>query len=164
MSGEELTRRQIVDACDGMLTTIAKLHEQVLALKRKAEGINPIGEVLTCFDEHWKRRYAGAAQTRYEFVAADASHVKRWLKTMDAPTLKNRIARYFADADDFYRRNKHPFYLFVKNINKYSSTMAPTETQEVLGAQVVVDCKHLPPCGTDAEHTRRRMEDMRATS
>jgi hypothetical protein len=164
MSEVELTQRQLLDQLDTMLATAAKLADQIIAMKRKVEGVNPVREVLAFYDELWVSRYSAGAKppVRYEFNRTiDPATVKRWLKTMDVLVLKGRITRYFADRDAFLVRHKHPFNLFIKNFNTY----APPANQ---GASVasspepVPQCSHVPPCGTDAEHTRRRMEDMRA--
>jgi len=159
---DDLTRRQIVDALDGMLTTIAKLHEQVLALKRRAEGVNPIGEILKFFDETWMARYTAPLDTHYEFNrSVDPATVKRWLKSMDVATLKNRITRYFADRDDFLVRHKHPFHMFIKTINTYAAAAHVVDPSA--DEQVVHGCEHTPRCTSDADHTTRLRHELRTS-
>jgi thiamine monophosphate kinase len=154
MNGDELTRRQILDALDGMLTSIAKLHEQVITLRRKAEGQNPIGDILKFFDDAWRLRYNLAGDEHYTFNGSvDAPSVKRWLKTMDALTIQTRITRYFADRDEFLTRHKHPFNLFIKGFNSYAVAADPEARgkQTTRLAQAVEEIRQdgetFPPAG-----------------
>lgn len=150
---------------DEILTTIAKLHDQVNKLKRRLEGgPNPVKEVLTVFDDRWRACYTVGLvpPVHYEFNRTiDPAHVKRLLKVMDATTLKTRIVRYFNDREPFLVKNRHPFNLFVTRINAYSGGNSTPAAPMELTAEPVPGCAHQPPCGTDHEHTRRRMEDMR---
>lgn len=164
MSEEERPKVSVAQL-DEILATIAKLHDQVNALKRRVEGgPNPIKEVLTEFDLKWVASYfKPGSNAHYEFNRSiDPAHVKRLLKTMDVATLKARIARYFRDREPFLVKNRHPFNLFVSRINAYAIS-GPANEMPAASAEPVPGCEHTPPCGTDVEHTRRRMADLRVT-
>jgi hypothetical protein len=139
---------------NAVLATLAKLQEQVLSMKQKLEGANPVADALALFDELWVNRYApGSRDVRYAFVAGkDAHAIKLLLKTMDPSTLQHRITRYFADRDEFLVKTKHPFNIFISRVNSYAAgSTAP--------ALVLFDCQHEPRCATDIIHTRRARED-----
>jgi hypothetical protein len=145
------------------------LIEKIEALRDEAKGIlngltgeHPIKSVLAFFDTHWQQQYTRHASppVPYEFnKAIDPAHVKRLLKTLDETTLKKRIVNYFSDREPFLAKNKHPFNLFVSRINAYATTNAATRPVE----QPTIDiCAHAPRCTNDAQHTRKRMAELRA--
>lgn len=160
MSETGMTAKQITDQCDLMMVTIAKLHEQIVALKRRAEGVNPVRDALAFYDATWMARYTAPLDVHYEFNrTVDPATMKRWMKHLDLEALKGRITRYFADNDEFLVRHKHPFNFFIKNFNVYSTSAVPSSRSSA--PQEVADCAHVPRCGSDVQHTTRRMDDLR---
>jgi len=162
VSDDARKTKQLVGRIDRATLLLGQLHDELLAIKRGLEGSNPTGEIFQHFADAWLRRH----HAKYEFSGGqDAKNITRLLKVFDVATLKVRISRYIADSDPFLVRQKHPFGNFVTRVNTYSTpngsassssgSIAFDEPAEVVG------CKHTPPCGSDSEHTRRRMEDMR---
>lgn len=156
MSDDEKRIKQVVARVDRATLLLGQLHDELIAIKRIAEGSNPTGEIFQHFADLWERRY----RAKYTFNGAvDGNHIKRLLKVFDVPTLKARLTRYFADDEPFVLKNRHAFNVFIGRINSYAT---PGSTSSAGDAPApVVGCTHTPPCGTDAEHTRRRMGDLR---
>lgn len=159
MSDEDKRAKQLVARVDRAVALLGQIHDELIAIKRTAEGSNPTGEIFQHFSDLWERRY----RAKYTFNGAvDGNHIKRLLKVFDVPTLKARLTRYFADDDSFLLKNRHAFNVFIGRVNNYAT---PEKGKSPLLADdtpaPVVGCTHTPPCGTDAEHTRRRMGDMR---
>lgn len=130
-----------------------------------------IGDVLKRLETHyailWAVRYApgwkpgdkGGYAWNY---MADRAQWKRLIRTIGVEELELRAGNYLKDADDFYVRARHPFPIFVKNINRFTSDASERSSELDLSAPTVADCKHQPPCKDDQEHTRRKMAEMRA--
>ena len=58
---------------------------------------------------------------------------------------------YLFDTDLFMARNRHPFPIFVSRFNSY---VAQSPAALSLETAAPADCRHLPVCQSDAEHTR----------
>jgi hypothetical protein len=134
--------------------THAKMHDQMLDLRRVLAGENPVRAALEIWAAHWQERW-GAAYTFNRQV--DPAAVKRLLTKIRPADLHERMARYMRDADPFIVRNKHPLNIFIGHVNTY----AATTNNEIETASGAVDCRHLPPCRNDQEHTRRKLADAR---
>ncbi len=168
VDADRARKQRYLAKLDEILDSLDELRTQVQPLKNLAEGVNPGREVLTDFDEHCQRSYAAGANppVHYEFnKTVDPAHVKRLLKTMDRPTLRARITRYFADREPFLVRNKHPFNLFISRINTYAP---PTLTPPNLRGRAfdpepapAADCGHQPRCVDDATCTAKRRTELR---
>jgi len=157
---DEQKLKALSNQLDDVLTAIGKLQEQVVGIKRKLEGVNPVGDGLALFNELWCARYApGAKDVRYAFAVGKDSHaLKLVLKTIDISTLKQRIIRYFGDREDFLVKTKHPFNIFISRINSYAASP---------GGHAAVqrfDCSHTPRCEDDVTHTFRAFQDRQATT
>lgn len=171
MSDEERKPdRKVEQRLDEILATLDKLRDQVVTLKRHVAGENPVRDVLAFYDELWMNRYTHGLSpaVHYDFNrTVDPATVKRWLKTMDALTIKGRITRYFADRDPFLVRQKHPFNLFIKNFNAYAPPSNVRPSVHDLGdpaftpPEHVPDCRHEPRCKSDVEHTQRKQRELR---
>jgi hypothetical protein len=71
-----------------------------------------------------------------------------------------RMTTYFGDRDVFIAKNRHPLNLFVSRINVYARPVSMRP--EDLPDEIPADCRHDPPCRSDADHTRKRAAEMRA--
>jgi hypothetical protein len=123
-----------------------------------------IGEKLKAAYAKWIELHAVRYPGKYVFVfAKDAPQMKRLIAALGLEELLERIANYIRDSDPYLTKARHPFGLFVSGVNRYVSEGKTAEDLE-LEAEGVPDCKHDPPCKTDVEHTRRKVQDMRGGS
>lgn len=144
----------VIAQLDDILVRIRQLNDQVITLKRKVQGENPVRDVLALYDELWRSLYG--SKDHYQFNRrSDPAHVKRFLKTMDALAVKARVTNYFLDRDQFLVCNKHPFSLFVTRVNKYGAASTPK-----LPALRPAHCRHEPACSSDTQHTQREMREL----
>lgn len=111
------------------------------------------------FGRAWSARYSGA-QYVWQY-AKDRAQMKRLLGSMPIEELERRIVRYLRTEDPFFTKARHSFGLFVTTVNQHASA-ATVSALELDPENEAPDCKHTPRCQDDAEHTRRRMSDMRA--
>ena len=118
MVEDEKTRTQLAARIDDALDLVERLRTELLDLQWLVSGENPVKDVLTAFDQQWMHRYGGGTE-HYEFTDANTMHVKRWLKTTDADTVKARIGNYFNDRNRSLVERKHPFSGFVAGYNRY---------------------------------------------
>jgi hypothetical protein len=100
----------------------------------------------------WAARYAG---TWIPNRTLDMPAMKRLLRTFTPADLQPRMKAYLED--EFYVPRRHPFSIFASEINRW----APEGADEPTSAPA--DCKHAPPCRSDAEHTQRRRAERRAS-
>ena len=120
------------------------LVEEIDALLGGAAGIGAqLKDAYRQFDAVWGVRYAQGQDGHYVWAyTKDAPQMKRLIKGLGLDEVRTRMARYLTSDDPFYLKARHPFALFVASINSHAS--AARENIE-----------------SDAEHTRRRMEEMR---
>ena len=112
------------------------------------------------FDVLWCERYAKGQTNRYVWrFAVDRPNIKRLLKTIGLEELKSRAFNYLRSDDAFLVRSRHPFGLLVHGINGYANEGDAPELH--LEAPTVADCRHLPRCASDQQHTRLKAQEMR---
>lgn len=139
---------------DQVLKNVARL-EQYVSSDPKA---NKVKGYLTAFDQHWAAIYGEA----YLFVSPqDPANAKRLLTKLGEKELWRRTLIYLASQNPYYVTRKHPFGLFVKDINEFVGGNGAAAAPAARRSAAVVDCKHQPPCSSEVEHTRKRAEDMR---
>lgn len=165
MVEDERTRKALVARVNAALGSLAKMHDELLAIKRAIEGTNPIKDAMTFFDESWQRKYLtnGVA---YEFnKQIDPSHFKRLLTKWSMDILKARITAYFADNDPFLRKNLHPVNLFISRINTYvprsGSGMVNGAHEWLIDEEPPADCRHTPRCRNEVACTAKRRAELR---
>jgi hypothetical protein len=131
-----------------------EITEQILKLAGGGPGTpNQTKAALARFGELWSARYRGE---KYAFTwAKDGGQVKRLLKTFAFEDLTARMARYLENTDPFVTSRRHPLQIFIATVNTYGRAQA---------REPIVGCQHQPPCGTETEHTARRMAEMRGGS
>lgn len=125
------------------------------------EGKASIAQLLKAaqagFDAVWCVRYAPGQTGAYVWQhKIDLPNMKRLINSLGLDELTTRFARYLANNEPFYVKNRHPFRLFVSSVNSFAG--APAEVPDY---ELVPDCRHDPPCRNDAEHTRRRQAEIR---
>ena len=116
------------------------------------------------FSNAWRERYSrtvtdpkkGGYVWNY---AKEGPAAKRLLQKLEPEEIVARAARYIRSADAFYLESRHSFLTFASQINRF----APATTSETFDLDGgVADCRHLPPCRSDQEHTRKRAAEMRS--
>lgn len=145
---------------------LAELHAQegeilaeMAALLSGQPGVASLMKAFeAAFDEVWCLRYAPGRSKQYLWqYVKDRPQIKRLLKTLPMEELTARVARYLANDDPFFVRARHPFGLFVSTVNQHAAeSRAPFELDAP-----VIDCRHLPPCSSDQQHTSRIVADSR---
>ena len=143
----------------------AALIEEINALLGGGAGIAAqMKEFEQAFDLVWCQRYARGENGRYIWrFAQDRAQIKKLLKTLGLEEMKLRAARYIADDDPYRVRARHPFGLFVSNINSYAREAAAPADFALGDTSPAVGCTHTPRCASDVEHTRKRGAEMRAS-
>ena len=122
-----------------------------------------VGELLKRLERHyselWTVRYRSPYTWRYP---VDRPNLKRLIKLLGVEEIERRMIVYVKDGDPYLVKARHPFGLFVSNVNTYAA--APVDDFTLAGgaAPTVADCKHAPACRDDQEHTRRKMAELRA--
>src|SRR5688572_16993464 len=151
-----MTEKRIQKLIEEAKSSIAKLHDIVLQLDAAVAGENPVGAVILFWKTSWQTVHGAA----YTMTAADKGHVKRLVTQLGADDVKARMKNYLNDRDPFLARNKHPLNFFVSRINQYAEliSMHPPELPD----EIPADCRHDPPCRSDADHTRKRAAEMRS--
>lgn len=153
-----------------LLPLAKELHEKLGAVLEEVDALAGGGAGISektkaireAFDAAWCDRYAAGEHGRYLWRnPVDAANVKRLTKALGVDELRARIARYIANEDPYVVRARHPFGLFVSGINSYAGPAAAPEDLE-LDAPTVSDCKHVPRCTSDQQHTDRKLRDLMA--
>jgi len=138
--------RKLIEKVSETLTEIESLQND-----QPTPGAD-VKRLFHFFAARWSGRYANA----YVFSSGkDAGGFKRLLKTMPRPEIERRISNYLDTEEPFLVRHRHPLSLFFSNVNAYGDTPWGGTVARPMG------CEHEPPCTTDAEHTARKLQDVR---
>lgn len=151
-----------------LLPLAIELHEKLGATLREMEdlagGGAGVAAKLKQVEFAWQTAWSARYHTDYVFnFARDRGHWKRLLHIhrFTPEDLQVRILNYIRNDDPFYAGKRHPFNIFVASINAHTGAAdAPEEL--TLEAPTVSDCRHSPRCRSDQEHTRKKLEEMRA--
>ncbi len=140
----------------------AKTFEVTEELKKVIAGEDALGDVLkrveAAFAAEYHQRYSRHYGWQY---AKDRPQWKRLLKLAGEEDVRARIVAYFHEPDPYTQNARHPFGLFVSRFNQLVPHVEdPGEL--TLDAPTVADCRHVPPCRTDQDHTKRKLDDLRA--
>lgn len=160
MADEERRRLdRIGKLYDALRETMAKAHditEEIGKLSRGEAGIGDrLREVSDAFCDLWQGRY----RSKYAWQGAkDAAAAKRLLRDFSAAEIIARASSFLRDHDAYNVTARHPFTLFAAQFNRY----AAIATDDLLGSAITMDCRHDPPCRSDQEHTRRKIEELRS--
>lgn len=144
---------RLVEIEGELLEKLAAVHAEMLVVLAGGPTIGArIRQVETAWIAVWGKRYGG----RYVFrKTIEVAAVKRLLATFTPAELIPRMELYLAD--EFYVPRRHPLAQFCADINRW----APEDATAAAPADAPGDCKHQPPCRSDAEHTSRRREERR---
>jgi len=148
---------------------LAKLYDKLREAQEKQYAIteeigqlisgNPgIGSLLKAAEARMGAVWGESYHTPYLWdYKRDRPNLKRLLVTLGLEELVVRWSRYLQDPEPYYARARHPLALFLNNVNRYADAQAESFTLDVAAP---ADCKHVPRCRTDQEHTQRRMNDL----
>jgi len=159
-SGEQARLEKLGKLCELLRAKQAECFELAEEMARVAGGQAAIGDTLTTlrtfYDTVWCQRYTPGKDKQYIWQwAKDTALMKKLLKTLAVEEIERRMANYLKADDPFFLKNRHTFGIFVASINQFAEFSK--ELHEELPPPV--GCKHLPPCCSDQEHTRRRAQD-----
>lgn len=149
-----------------MRTLMAGFAEGLDALEKfvssdSASKGHAIKALLTAFDEQWEARYKRKyVRLEKSEGARDAKAAKKLLEEVERRDLWQRLLAFIKSNEPYYVEQRHPFWLFARDINKFGAAPSPS-TSTTTHTPAVQDCRHTPRCASDVEHTRRRSEDMR---
>lgn len=143
---------------------LRELHSQQDDILREMQTIadggvsvaDKVKRVETFFQAEWESVYGGAYAWRY---SVDVPNIKRLLRSIDVEELLRRIENFFGNREDFYRKGRHTFGMFVATVNTHASYGADTDAN-AFDLEPPPDCKHKPPCKTDQQHTKKRAAEM----
>lgn len=153
--------RKLLEFAKGRHDQVGEILAEIETLLGGGVGI---GEKLKAAYARWIELHATRYPGKYVFVfAKDGPQMKRLIQALGLEELLDRMATYIRDSDPFLTKARHPFGLFVSGVNRYVSEGKDAEALE-LEAEGVPDCHHVPACKSDAEHTRRKLEEMRRGS
>ena len=148
----------------GKLLAVANgLHENLTDTLHEIAGIlggdAPLGDKLKRLENHfsdlWEERYGSPYVWNW---TKDRPQIKRLLKRTTEDDIAGRMIAYLFDTDLFMERNRHPFPIFVSRFNSY---VAQSPAALSLETAAPADCRHLPICQSDAEHTRLKLRELR---
>lgn len=115
----------------------AAIVEEMISL---IGGGEPMGDILkrleASYSDLWKARYKTAYVWAY---GKDRPHLKRFSKTIGADKLPAYFLNYLRSDDPFYANRRHPFSLFVHNVNQWApagESPAASESESSLEADV----------------------------
>lgn len=162
--------RRLGDVEDALTSEYREKMDAIREERKALLGGGPgIGAVLkrleASYDVAWCVRYAPGAQAQYSWnYKEDRPHWKRLLKRLSVEQLETRIIAYLKDSDQFYVKGRHPFSLFVRNVNSFvGEGRDAAEIELSTGLELCIrEGKHQPPCKSDQEHTKKKMQDLRA--
>ena len=144
-----------------LLDKLAAITQEMDDLLAGKAGIGQkLKACYAAYDAAWGHRYANGSGGHYQFnFREDAPHLRRFLRTMSVDELSRRFVAYISDAEPFLVTRRHPFSLFVRNINQYA--LAGKDVELVVGEEFFT-CDHAPKCRSAAVHaTKVRVEAAR---
>jgi hypothetical protein len=157
MGQDKGTLAKVGRLCEALAELQSRQREIVDELARLATGAPGIGDQLkeleSTFSNRWESRYRAPYLFNY---TKDRPQWKRLIKILDGnlEAIRERIWIYIENTEPYFVASRHSFGLFVATFNQH----APAAERPVLQA---LNCKHSPMCGSDAEHTQRRMQEIR---
>lgn len=156
----ERSNAALAKQLDEIEQRLVLLIAAVRGVRSKVEGRNPAWELMQHFDALWCGCYANGTDVHYKFLAKDGAAFKRMVNDNPRPDeLRAQVSRYFSDVEPFLVKNKHPTYLFFSRRNTYTTDATPVLPGSQRG---VADCRHVPRCTTDIQHTKQKGADLRA--
>lgn len=148
-----------------LIPLMKEKHEQLGALIAEFEAIAgggpTIGDKLREITDHWGAMWTWRYREPFAWadMATMQSQIKVLLKKLGTvELLKSRISNYIKNANPYYIERRHPWALFVRDINEHVSTSGAADES---GLSSTPDgCRHQPPCRDQFEHTKKRQEEQ----
>lgn len=135
------------------------ITEELGALLNGAEGIgDKLKRLESFFSSLWVERYSGKGYV-WAYVK-DRPQLKRLIAHMDEADITDRMSNYIRDNDAYIVKARHSFGLFVSQINRYAS--AGQATTQDFDLEAPSDCRHVPLCKSEQQHTRRNAQELRS--
>lgn len=141
----------LLERLDEMRTAHLKSLEQIDDIAAMLQARPTLGKqaqiAIGQFVAAWHARYRVAYVVGNEAQAIAAA--KKVIRSIGPLELERRIQRYLASSDPYAVQARHPLMLFLTDVNRYA--------QDGLTFDAPIGCPHDPPCGSDAECTRRKL-------
>lgn len=156
--------KAILKKCEKLLERLRELQAQTYAITEELLEVtggrvtisDKLKQLEATFSTLWQARYGSPYVWHY---VKDRPQLKRLLSKLELQAIATRMGNYMRCDDPFLVKARHGFGLFVNQINRYADDR---EYGLDLALEApVVDCRHVPECKSDQEHTRKRMADMR---
>lgn len=121
-------------------------------------GKATIAEKLKEIETRWIDLWS--AEHREPFVFTDYAKSRGQIKTLfrkglSVAQIVSRMTVYVTGDNDYYRRRKHPWDLFIATINEHVRAGGDREL-----AEAPTGCRHDPPCADQFAHTRKRQAEL----
>jgi hypothetical protein len=150
---------KLFEALEELATKDAEIRAEIMKLLRGEPAMGDLVKAaMLHFGASWKIRYRSEYAWRF---AIDTPHLKRLIKLLGPEELHARMTAYMVNNEDYFKRARHSFGVFVSTVNQHAGQGADA-SEELELASAPADCRHKPPCRSDVEHTRRMMEDRSA--
>lgn len=141
----------------------AKMFDLLEEARKLLEGEQAVGDHLKHLIHVWCTAWQAVYGSPYAWgseAAKNAGHLKRMLKALTPDDITKRITGYMHDRDAFVVGTRHHFGLFVTRLNRY--TDAPRLSfQDGPSVDCLREGRHDPPCRSNADHTQKKMAEMR---
>lgn len=143
-----------------LIDKLTAVHDEMDSLIAGRSGIAiNLKEMEAAFDAAWCTRYAPGDSNRYLWAyQKDRPHMKRFIQQIGCAELPARFFAYIKHEDKFLLEHRHPFKLFVLNVNSY---VLPVNWREFELASEATGCTHTPKCQSEQACTKRQMQSMR---
>lgn len=123
-----------------------------------------MGDILKRLEHHFSEAWQVRYDTPYAWdFTKDRAQWKRLLKTLSVEDLEIRALNYLRSSDEFYKKARHSFGIFVRSINQLAAEAKDTPDLELRPdgwGPCVREGKHKPACRSDQEHTKRNRQEM----
>lgn len=147
--------KSIVLALRETQTKVNELTDEIDALLGGGAGVGAMMKRLEeTYGALWRSRYGVPYMWSY---TKDRPQLKRLLKALAVEEIEARMGNYLKSGEAYYGAARHNFSLFVATINNHPGLQAPAELN--LSAPPI-GCRHVPPCQSDQEHTRKRSGEL----
>lgn len=142
---------RLLDVSRELAEKQAAVEAEIRSLITGEDGIGvKLKHLCRHYSETWETRYG----TPYVFAfAKDTPQWKRLLRSMSVDEIDARILSFIRSDEKFYLQTRHPFAVFVKNINSLAGL--PSEWKPI-----ATGCVHAPPCTDGAACTARKYTEL----
>jgi hypothetical protein len=149
------------------LTKLVAEHRELMArlsvitdeIDRVLQGRGATFLRIVELESYFATLWSSVYHEPYVFKAHDRDQLKRVFRaTGDEEIIKRRMLNYIQNSDAFYGDRRHPFGMFISTFNQHANEA----TSHDLG-DAVADCRHVPRCVSDQQHTARRRRELRAS-